>query len=138
MVKLVKHIGPILTVSRMLYALGMCPFLISEHRRPQATLAWMLVCIGEDIRRPFCVRSQALSRGNAWLHRSGEPAGQLGLIVDQRIVAGGHCRIDARLQVPQLSQLVEHPLVELVDDLGTVERLHNGHRATIGAADGQL
>ncbi len=36
------HLGTILTVSLTLYGLGMCLFLISENRRPQATLAWML------------------------------------------------------------------------------------------------
>jgi cardiolipin synthase len=41
----VNHIGTILTVSLTLYALGMCLFLISENRRPQATLAWMLALI---------------------------------------------------------------------------------------------
>jgi hypothetical protein len=59
----VNHLGTILTVSLTLYALGMCLFLISEHRRPQATLAWMLVLIGEEIRGPFCARPQELSNG---------------------------------------------------------------------------
>ena len=63
MLRLVNHIGPILTVSLMLYALGMCPFLISAHRRPQATLAWMLVFIGEEICSLFCARPQELSNG---------------------------------------------------------------------------
>jgi cardiolipin synthase len=40
-----NHISTILTVALTLYALGMCIFLISENRRPQATLAWMLVLI---------------------------------------------------------------------------------------------
>ena len=39
------HLGTILTVSLTLYGLGMCLFLISENRRPQATLAWMLVFV---------------------------------------------------------------------------------------------
>jgi cardiolipin synthase A/B len=38
----VNHLGTILSVSLTLYALWMCIFLISENRRPQATLAWML------------------------------------------------------------------------------------------------
>jgi hypothetical protein len=70
----VNHIGPILTVSLMLYALGMCPFLISEHRRPQATLAWMLACIGEEICSPFCARPQELSNGvRALIHLGSAP-----------------------------------------------------------------
>jgi hypothetical protein len=70
----VNHIGRILTVSRMRYALGMCPFLISEHHRPQATLAWMLACIGEDICRPFCARPQELSNGvRALIHLGSAP-----------------------------------------------------------------
>ena len=36
------HVGTILTVSLGLYALGTGIYLISENRRPQATLAWML------------------------------------------------------------------------------------------------
>jgi cardiolipin synthase len=38
-----QHIEMILTVSLTLYALAMTVFLISENRRPQATLAWILV-----------------------------------------------------------------------------------------------
>jgi cardiolipin synthase len=38
-----SHPGTILTVLLTLYALVMCIFLISENRRPQSTLAWMLV-----------------------------------------------------------------------------------------------
>jgi cardiolipin synthase len=41
----VSHLGTILTVSLRLYVLGMCLFLISENRRPQATVAWMLALI---------------------------------------------------------------------------------------------
>ena len=37
-----NHLGTILSVSLTLYALWMCIFLISENRRPQETLAWML------------------------------------------------------------------------------------------------
>ncbi len=36
------HLGTILTVSLGLYALATGIYLISENRRPQATLAWML------------------------------------------------------------------------------------------------
>jgi cardiolipin synthase A/B len=39
------HLGTILTASLVLYALGTGVFLILENRRPQATLAWMLVFI---------------------------------------------------------------------------------------------
>lgn len=38
-----SHIETILTVALTIYALAMCVFLISENRRPQSTLAWMLV-----------------------------------------------------------------------------------------------
>jgi cardiolipin synthase A/B len=41
----VSNIGTILTASLTLYALGTAIFLISENRRPQATLAWMLVFV---------------------------------------------------------------------------------------------
>ena len=40
-----NHLGTILTAALALYALGMGVFLISENRRPQATLAWMLAFI---------------------------------------------------------------------------------------------
>ena len=39
------HLDTILTVSLTIYALVMTVFLISENRRPQATLAWILVFI---------------------------------------------------------------------------------------------
>jgi cardiolipin synthase len=42
---LVDYIGPILTTAIALYATGIGIFLISENRRPQATLAWMLVFV---------------------------------------------------------------------------------------------
>src|SRR5688572_28551962 len=40
-----RHLDTILTVSLTLYALVMAVFLISENRRPQATLAWILVFV---------------------------------------------------------------------------------------------
>jgi cardiolipin synthase len=40
-----SHLGTILTTSLALYALGTGVFLILENRRPQATLAWLLVFI---------------------------------------------------------------------------------------------
>jgi cardiolipin synthase len=40
-----SHLGTILTTALALYALAGAVFLISENRRPQATLAWMLVFI---------------------------------------------------------------------------------------------
>jgi cardiolipin synthase len=40
-----SHLDTILTVSLTLYALVMTVFLISENRRPQATLAWILVFV---------------------------------------------------------------------------------------------
>ncbi|HEX2228647.1 MAG TPA: cardiolipin synthase [Candidatus Binatia bacterium] len=39
------HIGTILTLTLALYALVMTVFLITENRRPQATLAWILVFV---------------------------------------------------------------------------------------------
>ena len=39
------RIGPILTTALALYAIATGIFLISENRRPQATLAWMLVFV---------------------------------------------------------------------------------------------
>jgi cardiolipin synthase A/B len=43
--KVVSNIGTILTASLGLYALVTGMFLISENRRPQATLAWMLALV---------------------------------------------------------------------------------------------
>ena len=40
-----KHLGTVLTTALALYALVGAVFLISENRRPQATLAWMLVFV---------------------------------------------------------------------------------------------
>ncbi|MGH7926894.1 MAG: PLDc N-terminal domain-containing protein, partial [Candidatus Binatia bacterium] len=44
-IAIVDGIRPILTILLALYALGMTVFLISENRRPQATLAWILVFV---------------------------------------------------------------------------------------------
>jgi cardiolipin synthase len=38
-----NHLGLFVIASLTLYALVMCVFLVSENRRPQTTLAWMLV-----------------------------------------------------------------------------------------------
>lgn len=38
-----SDVGTALTIVFALYALGMTVFLILENRRPQATLAWMLI-----------------------------------------------------------------------------------------------
>jgi transposase len=89
MLKFVNRIGPILTVSLTLDALGTWIILISENRRPQATLAWMRVLNEWEIRGPSCVRPQILSRGNAWLHRSGEPMAQLSPVVIGMEACGG-------------------------------------------------
>ncbi len=40
-----SHLGTVLTTALALYALVGAVFLISENRRPQATLAWMLVFV---------------------------------------------------------------------------------------------
>jgi cardiolipin synthase len=71
---LVNHIGPILSTALALYAIGTGIFLISENRRPQATLAWMLVFVslpgigllvyvlfGRD-RKAFAKQSKLLSQ----------------------------------------------------------------------------
>ena len=42
---IVDRISAILTVLLSVYALGMTVFLISENRRPQATLAWILIFV---------------------------------------------------------------------------------------------
>ena len=41
----VDRISAILTVLLSVYALGMTVLLISENRRPQATLAWILIFV---------------------------------------------------------------------------------------------
>src|SRR4029078_8614725 len=43
--KVMSHVDTILTASLAVYALVMTVFLISEHRRPQATLAWILIFV---------------------------------------------------------------------------------------------
>src|SRR5574339_716164 len=44
-ISVMTYLDTILTVSLTLYAIAMTIFLISENRRPQATLAWILVFI---------------------------------------------------------------------------------------------
>jgi hypothetical protein len=64
--------------------------------------------------------SGAFPKGNALLDRGRQRAGQLGLLVHQGVIAGGHRSIDGRLQIPQLAQLADHPLTDLVHDVGNV------------------
>ncbi|HET6675848.1 MAG TPA: cardiolipin synthase [Nitrospiraceae bacterium] len=76
---LIDHLGTILTTSLALYALGMGVFLILENRRPQATMAWMLVFIfapglGVLIYVLFGRDRKAFSRENELLRQDLEPS----------------------------------------------------------------
>ena len=64
-----RHIGTILTTLLGLYALVTGLFLISENRRPQSALAWMLAFLfapGIGVLVYFCsVETARPSAGNA-------------------------------------------------------------------------
>ena len=55
------------------------------------------------------VLSSPLAKGDALLHRGRHGAGELGSVIDQRIIAGSHRRVEARLQVSQPPQYTDDP-----------------------------
>jgi hypothetical protein len=70
----------------------------------------------------------AFPKGNTLRHRSRHGAGQLRLVVPQRIVARGHGSVEASLQIPQLTQLT--------DDTPADRRDHGGDVGIAGGRDG--
>ena len=54
--------------------------------------------------------SSPLAKGEALLHRGGHGAGQLGGVIAQGIIVGGHSRVEASLQVSQLAELAHDPM----------------------------
>src|SRR5262249_55272381 len=45
------------------------------------------------------VLASSLAKGEARLSRGGQATGELGSVIDQRIIAGGHRRVEVRRQV---------------------------------------
>src|SRR5436309_7382009 len=61
-----------------------------------------------------------LPKGDALLHGSRHGAGELGFVVAQRIIPGGHGGIQARLQISEPTQLTDDPVTDLLEDRGNV------------------
>src|SRR4029453_18912231 len=64
--------------------------------------------------------SSPLAKGDALLHRGGHGSGQLGGVVAQGIIVGGHSSVEASLQVSQLAELAHDPMADLRDDRGHI------------------
>jgi hypothetical protein len=64
--------------------------------------------------------SSPLAKGDALLYRGGHGSGQLGGVIAQGIIVGGHSRVEASLQVSQLAELAHDPMADLRDDCGNV------------------
>jgi hypothetical protein len=78
---------------------------------------------------PFIPKSQAnpsnflsgpLPKGDALLDRGGHGTRELGLVVEQGIIACTHGVVDARLQVSQPPQRADDPPTDLLEDRGNV------------------
>src|SRR5262249_34565126 len=70
--------------------------------------------------------ASSLAKGDALLHRGGHGTGELGCVIDQRIISRGHGGDDARFQVPELPQFADDPPADRLDlrgDVGIVRRL---------------
>ena len=66
-----------------------------------------------------------LAKGDALLYRGGHGVGEFGSVIDQRIIAGGHRRVEARLQVSQPPQRADDSMADLLD-----------HRSNVGIGGG--
>ena len=64
--------------------------------------------------------SSPLPKGDALLHRGGHGSCQLGGVIAQGIIIGGHRRVEASLQVSQLAELAHDPMADRRDDRGDI------------------
>ena len=64
--------------------------------------------------------SSPLAKGEALLHRGGHGSGQLGGVIDQRIMASGHRCVEVRRQVSQPTQHAHDPMADLLDHRGNI------------------
>jgi len=64
--------------------------------------------------------ASSLAKGDALLHRGRHGAGQLGGVIDQRIISRGHGDVEARFQVPELPQFANDAPADLLDHVGDV------------------
>ena len=63
----------------------------------------MFPCITKPRPKTPHLLTGSLSKGDALLHRGSQGAGELGRVIDQRIMPRSHGGIDARLQIPQMA-----------------------------------
>src|SRR5262245_23108114 len=59
--------------------------------------------------------ASSLAKGDALLYRGSHGAGEFGSVIDQRIIAGGYRRVEARLQVSQPPQRAADSMADLLD-----------------------
>ncbi len=63
----------------------------------------MFPCITKPHPKTPHLLTCSLPTGEALLHRGGRGAGELGRVIDQRIIPRSHGGVDARLQIPQMA-----------------------------------
>jgi len=63
----------------------------------------MFPCITKPPPKTPHLLTCSLPTGDALLHRGGHGAGELGRVIDQRIIPRSHGGGDARLQIPQMA-----------------------------------
>jgi len=59
-------------------------------------------------------------KGDALLHGGRHGTGELGCVIDQRIISRGHGGVDARFQVPELPQFADDTPADFLDHVGDV------------------
>src|SRR5712692_8927796 len=77
-------------------------------------------CIATSRAHPSHVLSGPLPKGDALRDRGGHGASELGLVVEQGIIACGHSGVDSRLQVPQVAPRADDPPTDLLEYRGNV------------------
>src|SRR5262245_14381872 len=64
--------------------------------------------------------ARPLPTGNALLHRSGHRAGEFGCVISQGVIAGRHRGVATRFEIPQLAELTDDAMADLLDHRGDV------------------
>jgi len=61
-----------------------------------------------------------LPKGDALLHRGRQGPGELGGVIDQRIIACLHHGVETRFEVPEMAELADDSMADLLDDVSDV------------------
>jgi len=54
------------------------------------------------------------------VHRGRQGSGELGGVIDQRIIACRHHGVETRFEVPEMAELADNPMADLLDDVSDV------------------